>query len=226
MNRYWSGVLAAAVLAAGASVGAQNPNPANVPPADANAPRGAQQTPPPPSAQTRAANTITVVGCVQSGGSIASSVAPGRTTEPAPNRGDAAAKQNTAEASFVLTDARMATVTSTSPVGTTGTAAGMTYQLDGIPAQLSAHVNHQVRITGTLQGTASAIGAGRASGNSTAGSTQLKVESVEMVANTCPPSAATAPRATPAQPAVPAEPGRDQPTQPAEPARPATPPGK
>jgi hypothetical protein len=221
MNRYWSGVLAAAVLAAGASGGAQGQNPANVPPADANAPRGVQQTPQPPSAQGRAENKITVVGCVQSGGSIASGAAAGRTTDPA-------AKPNTTgAATFVLTDARMAAGGSTSPVGTTGTAAGMTYQLDGTPSQLSAHVNHQVRVTGTLQGNASATGVGRASGDSTAGSTRLKVESVEMVANTCPPSAATAPRAVPAEPAVPAQPGRgDQPTQPADPARPATPPAK
>jgi hypothetical protein len=63
-------------------------------------------------------------------------------------------------------------------VGTSGSAAGVTrYRLEGEEKTISAHLNQQVEIIGTV-GPAQASGA--------AGAPMLKVESVKMVAAKCP----------------------------------------
>jgi hypothetical protein len=62
------------------------------------------------------------------------------------------------------------------PVGTTGTATtAARYQLEGEEKLISSHLNHQVEITGTVSA---------ATGGAAA--PILKVESVKMVAATCP----------------------------------------
>jgi hypothetical protein len=63
----------------------------------------------------------------------------------------------------------------------------MRYQLDGEEKAISPHLNHQVEITGMVQGGGAASGAasaGAGAGSSAAGPT-LKVESVKMVSATC-----------------------------------------
>jgi hypothetical protein len=62
----------------------------------------------------------------------------------------------------------------------------MRYQLDGEEKTISPHLNHQVEITGTVQGGA-APGAGAAAAGAGAGAAgpTLKVDSVKMVSATC-----------------------------------------
>jgi hypothetical protein len=205
MKKHCTGVIAAAVVAFTASLAAQGQSPANVPPADANAAPGAQKTAPAPSAQTRAADTVTIAGCLESSPAAAGASA----------------------TSFVLANAQMSGArASGGAVGTAGSTSPSSYRLEGEEKMLSPHLNHQVRITGMVQSSsASATGAARAAGGSTAAGATLKVEKVEMVAATCEPApAATAPRTAPAQPAQPAEPGRTE--KPAQPGQPAVPPGR
>jgi hypothetical protein len=62
----------------------------------------------------------------------------------------------------------------------------MRYQLDGEEKTISPHLNHQVEITGTVQGGA-APGAGAAAAGAGAGAAgpTLKVDSLKMVSATC-----------------------------------------
>jgi hypothetical protein len=64
---------------------------------------------------------------------------------------------------------------------------GKTYRLEGDPSKLSAHVGHEVRVTGT-ESTAASSGsqAGTTTGATTAeAKTQFNVTKVEHVASTC-----------------------------------------
>jgi len=229
MRKIWSGLLAAGMLTATAAVTAQvvNPaNPSNTPPPDANQRPGVQQTRPAPAAEGEVKNTVTIAGCLQNAPAGASTTGRGST-------------RTAASAGFVLANPQI-TASGDLPargapgaVGTTGGGASAAYTLDGDVKLLSPHVNHQVRVTGTLQSgsSASATGANRAAAASTAAGTTLKVEKVEMVSDTCatvntgrPDTTPRGAPAEPAQPARPAQPGRGgQPTQPADPARPAQP---
>jgi hypothetical protein len=63
----------------------------------------------------------------------------------------------------------------------------MDYRLDGEDKTISPHLNHQVEITGTVQrSSASATGAANAAPGSAAAGPTLKVDSVKMIAATCP----------------------------------------
>ena len=85
----------------------------------------------------------------------------------------AAAAAAAPEASkFELARAKMVTP---APVGTSGTATAARYRLEGEEKLITPHLNHQVEITGTVS---------PASGGAT--TPMLKVESVKMVAATCP----------------------------------------
>ena len=174
MKRQWFGVFVMAGFATTAVLGAQgNQSPANTPPPDAAAPPGIQRTPPAPSAQTKA-NTVTISGCIQDAPMATAAAKP---AEPA------AAK------AFYLNNATMAAAGSDKgAVGTSGlTAAG--YRLEGDDKLISPHLNHQVRITGTVQSSsASATGAGNAAPGSTAAGPTLRVEKVDMVAAKCEPA--------------------------------------
>jgi hypothetical protein len=106
---------------------------------------------------------VTISGCIQN----------------APAGGaDATASAATAP-KFVLAKGKMVNgAAGSTAVGTSGTTATvMDYRLDGEDKTISPHLNHQVEITGTVQRSSAATGA--------AGPT-LKVDSVKMVAATCP----------------------------------------
>ena len=114
---------------------------------------------------TTQAAKVMIAGCIQA----APPAAPGAGGAPA---APAASK-------FDLANAK---VVSSGPVGTTGAAATtMRYRLEGDEKTISPHANHQVEITGTV----SPATAGGAAG-ATAATPMLKVESVKMVAATCP----------------------------------------
>ena len=113
-------------------------------------------------ASTQAART-TIAGCIQT--APPSPVAAGAPAAPAASK-------------FELANAKG--VSGGGAVGTTGAApTSMRYRLEGDEKTISAHLNHQVEITGTVSpATAGAAGA-------TAATPMLKVESVKMVAATC-----------------------------------------
>lgn len=160
MQRQWIGVFVAAAMAGGAVLGAQgNPSPANTPPADAGAPPSVQRpSTPVPTPVTPKADTITISGCIQDTPMLTAGAKPA----------DAAgAPKMFYLNNVVAADARE----KGAPVGTAGLAA-TGYRLDGDEKVISPHLNHQVRIVGTVQG------------SSTAGPL-LKVDSVTMVSAKC-----------------------------------------
>ena len=165
MNRQWFGVFVVAGFTATAVLGAQgNQSPANTPPADAAAPPGIQRTqqPPAPAAQPKG-NTVTLSGCIQD--------APMATAAAKPAEPAGATK------TFYLNNATMADAgRDKAAVGTSGLSS-TGYRLDGEEKELSPHMNHQVRIVGTVQGSG-APGA----------PTTLKVDSVTMVSAKCEPA--------------------------------------
>jgi hypothetical protein len=160
MKRQWLSVFVAAGFATTAVLGAQGPSPANTPPADAGAPPAIQRTPPAPAAQPKA-GTVTLSGCIQDAPMAVAAAKPA-----APAAG--------ATKTFYLNNAAMADTGRDKPaVGTTGLSSSG-YKLEGEEKLISPHLNHQVRIVGTVEGT----------GSPTAPAT-LKVDSVTMVAAKC-----------------------------------------
>jgi pyruvate/2-oxoglutarate dehydrogenase complex dihydrolipoamide acyltransferase (E2) component len=153
---------------------------AQAPPAQA--PSTAPPTTPAPSASAASAGKkVTYSGCIE--------------RQPA----SAAAVTGAANMPFSLTNA--SPVDSSSPVATSGgaagaagagkstatAAAGKTYRLDGTDRMLSPHVGHKVEITGTLdEESASPAANASATGASAAAAAKLKVDSVKMVSTTCP----------------------------------------
>lgn len=175
MKRQWSGVFVAALFATTAVVGAQAGQQPNTPPPDAGSPAGVQRTTPPPSAQTKAANTVTVSGCIQDTPALAAAA------------GAPAGAGQSSTKTFYLNNAIMAADAGKpgSAVGTAGLSA-TGYRLEGDAATISPHLNHQVRIVGTIQSSsASPTGAASAAPGSTAAGPTLKVESLTMVAAKC-----------------------------------------
>jgi hypothetical protein len=147
MSKLLSGLVAAAFSGA-IVLSAQEP-----------APRGGGQG---AAGAGQASKTVTVAGCIQAA--------------PPPAAGAPAAAGPASK--FVL-----AMKPATGPgggapgagaVGTSGSATR--YQLEGEEKTISPHLNHQVEITGTLQG---------APASATAAPT-LKVESLKMISATCP----------------------------------------
>ena len=125
------------------------------------------------SQQSTSAKTLTVTGCVQ----------------PAQQQGTTGTTGTTPGASqikFVLTNAALGTTATT---GTTGAAAppstaiASQYKLDTDESKLSPHVGHKVEITGTVEQPSATEQKPPASA---ANSPTLKVDSVRMVATTCP----------------------------------------
>jgi hypothetical protein len=138
----------------------------------------------PGTAEKAKGKTITVSGCVQ------------RATETGAT--GTTGTSGTA-AKFELTNATIAggatgsaTGSATEPTGTSGaSAAAKTYRLDATDTQLSAHLNHKVEVTGTLEeasmaGTGTSPEATGTTGSARAAAPRLKVESVKMVSATCP----------------------------------------
>ena len=174
MKRPWIGMFVAVGIATSAVLGAQgNPSPGNTPPGDASTPAGIQKPTPAPSAQTKA-NTVTISGCIQD--------------VPMTTAGAAAAPSVAgATKTYYLNNATMAADAGRDrpAVGTAGLTSGG-YRLEGDTALITPHLNHQVRITGTVQASnASPTGAGNAAAGSTAAGPTLKVDSVTMVSAKC-----------------------------------------
>ena len=121
-----------------------------------------------PPATTQAAKVM-IAGCIQT----ASPAAPA-----------AGATAAAAPAKFDLANAK---VVSSGPVGTTGGApTAMRYRLEGDEKTISSHLNQQVEITGTVS---PATATGTAA--TTSAAPMMKVESLKMLAATCPPPDAT-----------------------------------
>ncbi len=126
----------------------------------------------PATAPRQAPAKVTISGCIQN----------------APAAGAGATASAATAPKFVLAKGKMVSgAAGSSAVGTSGaTATVMEYRLDGEEKTISPHLNHQVEITGTVQSSsASATGAANAAPGSAAGPT-LKVDSVKMIAATCP----------------------------------------
>ena len=161
--RFWSVTCAAIVLGVTAAALAQNP-PSSSPSQ-------------PPSASGGADKAITVTGCVQQ----AKSAPTGTTGSTSPS-----ASAN--ETKFVLTNASMGSGSS-GTAGTAGTssppstAVASEYRLDADDAKLTSHVGHKVEITGTIDQPSRATQPPAASA---ANAPKLKVDSVKMIAATCP----------------------------------------
>jgi hypothetical protein len=155
MKKFLSGIFAATLMST-MVVAAQGDKP--------------QQPAPGGAAQSSASKTVTVAGCIQN-------------APAAPAGGGAAAAGGGAAASsakFVLS-MKPSTGAAGAPAGGavgTGGSGGTRYQLDGDDKTISPHVNHQVEITGTLQGPSAAAGSATASPT-------LKVESVKMISAMC-----------------------------------------
>jgi hypothetical protein len=119
-------------------------------------PPASAQQPPAPASAPNSSDKVVVTGCIQRG--IQSPVG---TTGAA---GAAAADAS----KFILTKASPASDATATP---------KTFRLDADDAQLTAHVNHKVEITGTID-------AKPAAGDAAAPA-KLKVASVKMVAASC-----------------------------------------
>jgi hypothetical protein len=170
MRSVVSAIFVASALAVGLSAQGQPPATQSQPPADRPeqaaprepqpaAPREAQPAAPrEPQAATAQLTKVTIGGCIQNA--------------PAAAPAAGAAPSSPAASKFELANAKMVT---SGPVGTTGAAAPVTrYRLDGDEKTITTHLNHQVEITGTV---------GPALGTA---APMLKVDSVKMVAATCP----------------------------------------
>jgi hypothetical protein len=104
----------------------------------------------------------------------------------------ASAAAGAASMPFSLTNA--AAVAASAPVGTAGASAAApasiakTYRLDGAESMISPHVGHKVEVTGTVDDQPSATASASASGATASASNapKLKIDSVKMVAATCP----------------------------------------
>jgi hypothetical protein len=120
----------------------------------------AQQPPPaqqPPASAPSSSDKVVVTGCIQRG-----------IQSPVGTTGAAGAAADASK--FILTKASPASDATATP---------KTYRLDAEDSQLTAHVNHKVEITGTLDATA------KPAAGDAAAPAKLKVTSVKMVAASC-----------------------------------------
>ena len=137
------------------------------------------QTPSQTSPSSSAAKTITVSGCVQRAAQA-----------PTGTSGSAGAARDS-EAKFLLTSAAMSSSGTPGTAGTSGTAGAAPpsgavaseYRLDADDAKLTSHVGHKVEISGTVE---SSAGTTQAPSASAANAPKLKVDTVKMIAATCP----------------------------------------
>jgi hypothetical protein len=164
--------LAASAAGIGAQSQAQSPPAAGAP----NRPEASAPTPQRPEASAAAGReTVTIQGCVQKGAASASST-PGAV--------------GTAGAStYTLSNAARPPASGNSAAAGASAAIAPSYRLDADDSKLSGHVGHKVEVTGTVEDRAGSAGAG-GSPNATASAPgmapRLKVDSVKMIAATCP----------------------------------------
>ena len=129
----------------------------------------------PPSSQppqSMSAKAITVTGCLQR-----AQQAPTGTT------GTAGAAPSAAATKFALTNAAMSTTGTAGATNPPSTAVASEYRLDYDDAKLTPHVGHKVEITGMVEPPKSPTQPPAASA---ANAPTLKVDSIKMVAATCP----------------------------------------
>jgi hypothetical protein len=159
-NALWTGIFAAATVAATITLGAQ---------------QGTSSAP-----QARAGSgtdeAITVNGCVQRTDQVATgtSGSTGGATAPTGSSGAGDASQK-----FVLTNVMPGKAAPRSSNGEAAAPAksGRQFPLAADDSQLMLHVGHQVEITGTFENTSPAPG--------TSSIPKLKVDSIRMVASSC-----------------------------------------
>jgi hypothetical protein len=120
-------------------------------------PPASAQQPPAPASAPNSSDKVVVTGCIQRG-----------IQSPVGTTGAAGAAADASK--FILTKASPASDATATP---------KTYRLDAEDSQLTAHVNHKVEITGTLDAAAKPV-AGDA-----AAPAKLKVASVKMIAASC-----------------------------------------
>jgi hypothetical protein len=141
-----------------------------------------------PTAPSASAKSISVTGCVQR-----TEQAPTGTTGTA-----GATRSSISDTKFLLTNAAIGTSSSSSTAGTAGTAGALPstavateYRLDADDAKLTPHVGHKVEISGTVEQPSASTSASPSATTqppaaSAANAPKLKVESVKMVASSCP----------------------------------------
>jgi hypothetical protein len=125
-------------------------------------------------AQTTAAKTVMVTGCIQR--AVRAPVGTSGTVDEA---------HPPKEATFMLTNA------ATGPLGTVGTSgstrtASTEYRLDGDDAKFTPHIGHKVEVTGVVDQGSTTAPSAAASGRATAAPPKLTVDTVRMVSLTCP----------------------------------------
>lgn len=104
--------------------------------------------------------------------------------EKAPSTSAAAPAAGAESTTFILTNASPA---GAGAVGTAGAAKpAARYRLDVEDAKISPHVGHKVEITGTVEDQPSSASPPSGAAASGAGGPKIKVESIKMVAATCP----------------------------------------
>jgi hypothetical protein len=193
MRKVWIGTVAALALACTAGVGAQT------------------TAAPATSSNQADRNTITVTGCLKPADAMGGATGTSGSTTPGTSSTAGSSSDR-----FMLANATMGSATTastgtagTTPTGTTtpttaGTsrtgaapATGSSYMLDGNASELRGHVNHQVEIKGRLDSSASSTASrpstapgttatpATSTPNASAAQT-LRVESVRMIAATCP----------------------------------------
>ena len=164
MRNVACGIVIASSLAVGLSAQAPGQQPAQGQPTTREQPAtqgGDQSAPRAQQPATTQVTKTTISGCIQD----APPAAPSAANAPSP---PAAAK-------FELANAKMVTA---GPVGTAGTTtAAVRYRLEGEDKVITPHLNHQVEITGTVSPASATTGAA---------APMLKVDTVKMVAATCP----------------------------------------
>jgi hypothetical protein len=154
----------------------------------------------PGTAEKGKGKTITVSGCVQRAsetGATGTTGTSGSTatfelTNAAIAGGAMGTASGSASGSGTGTGTGSGTGSATEATGTSGaSAAAKTYRLVATDTQLSAHLNHKVQVTGTIEeasmgGTGTTSEATGTTGSARAAAPTLKVESVKMVSATCP----------------------------------------
>jgi hypothetical protein len=134
----------------------------------------AAQQPPDPQAPAKSspAKTVTVTGCVQQAQQA-----------PTGTAGTAGATRSANETKFLLTSAALSTTSTAATPAPAITAVASEYRLDADDAKLTGHVGHKVEIAGTVE---PASGTTQTPAASAANAPKLKVDTVKMLAATCP----------------------------------------
>jgi hypothetical protein len=156
MTRIWSAAVATCALSLAVALVAQTSTPSQTSP--------------------QASKTVTVTGCIQR--------AP---AAPAPTGTAGTTPSSAATTKFLLTDVAMGTTGTAGTAGASSSTKASEYRLDADDAKLTPHVGHKVEIAGTLDESPSPSTAPAGTSSSAESrSPKLKVDTVRMIAATCP----------------------------------------